>query len=119
MDRRQILKSAAALLLPSIDRAAEQKLQLAGQQVEVRIAPVSRHTVRISVVPIVSGSPAAIPSNGSLIDLPPAGTVTILRSAGPKTLRVNGLKVGWSPFSFSIGNEKGETIQHLKIDAET
>ncbi len=43
MDRRQVLKSVAALLVPSVDQAADSELRIAGQSVEVRIAPFSRY----------------------------------------------------------------------------
>lgn len=110
MDRRQVLKSVAGLLVPSVDQAADSGLRIAGQSVEVRIAPFSRFTIRLSVVPVANPS---IPTDGSLTPAALAATGTVIRS-GSKSVRVNGLKVDFTPFSFQIAG-----IQHLKIDAET
>src|SRR5438034_6174297 len=54
--RRQVLKGAAAacaaLLLPGKEEVADSALRVAGEDVEIQIAPVSRHTVRLTVVPV-------------------------------------------------------------------
>ncbi len=110
MDRRQVLKSVAGLLVPSVDQAADSGLRIAGQSVEVRIAPFSRFTIRLSVVPVANPS---IPTDGSLTRAALAATGTVIRS-GSKSVRVNGLKVDFAPLSFQI-----EGVQHLKIDPET
>ena len=44
-------------------------IHVAGRTVEIAVAPVSAHTVRISVVPIENGKLQPIPYDGSLVQL--------------------------------------------------
>jgi glycosyl hydrolase family 31/uncharacterized protein DUF5110 len=71
-DRRDILKGAGAVcatgfLWPASRETSQQNLQIAGRAVEVQILPVSRHTCRLSVLPIESGQPQSVKGNGSLV----------------------------------------------------
>src|SRR5436309_10320158 len=67
--RRQVLKGAAAacaaLLLPGKEEVADSALRVAGEDVEIQIAPVSRHTVRLTVVPVKRASENGQPMNRS------------------------------------------------------
>ena len=67
-NRRQVLKgmgaACAAYLLPAKKGAADADIQILGQAVEVQLTSVSRHTFRLSILPVEEGKPARIPSNG-------------------------------------------------------
>src|SRR5215467_12902145 len=68
LTRRQVLKSvgaASACLFPAA--AAEPPIQVAGRDVEIQIAAVSRNAVRLSVLPVRDGTPISVPMDGSLI----------------------------------------------------
>ncbi|PYT48207.1 MAG: hypothetical protein DMG47_00170, partial [Acidobacteria bacterium] len=93
--RRQVLKGAAAacaaLFLPGKEEAGESALRVAGQDVEIQIASVSRHTVRLTVVPVKraseNGQPMNVMGDGSLVQSswgPPLATLRGLSS--PRTL---------------------------------
>jgi alpha-glucosidase (family GH31 glycosyl hydrolase) len=121
--RRQWIQAAsAALLAPGSQRADDAGLRVAGQEVEIRIVPVSRETFRITVLPIRTGQIVAVPLDGSLVDNswgPPLATLRgELRAqvikAGDLRIRITS-----GPFAFVVETAKGEPIQQLKIDQES
>jgi alpha-glucosidase (family GH31 glycosyl hydrolase) len=129
-DRRQVLKGAAAacaaLLLPGKEEAAEPGLRVAGQDVEIQIAPVSEHTVRLTIFPLKhvpeDGQAMAVAGDGSLVQTSWGAPIAKLRSlASPRTVETGNLrvKISSAPLVFTIESAKGATLQHLKVDKET
>ncbi len=123
LSRRQWLQAtSAALLAPGSQRAGESALTVAGQDVELRIVPVSPSTFRISVLPIRDGQLIAVPLDGSLVEESWAAPLAILRGDGrAQTIQSGGVrvKITPNPLALTIATAKGETIQQLKIDRET
>src|SRR5947199_63737 len=128
--RRQVLKGAAAacaaLLLPGKEEVADSALRVAGEDVEIQIAPVSRHTVRLTVVPVKraseNGQPMNVMGDGSLVQSswgPPLATLRGLSS--PRTIKAGNLrvKVSADPIAFTIASERGAPIHQMKLDKET
>jgi len=69
ISRRHLMQAAGtAVLSRGTAAAGEKSLEIAGREVEVQLVPVSEYTLRLSVLPIVDGKPAVVPSNGSLIE---------------------------------------------------
>lgn len=128
-DRRDVLKSAgaatAALLSPrrqSADQAQAENLQVAGQDVEIQIAPVSARTFRLTVRPIQNGRLVAVPVNGALVKTSWGAPVARLRGAvQAQTVKVGDLmvKVSPNPLTFTVTNKEGDTVQTIAIDQQT
>ena len=129
-DRRQVLKGAAAtcaaLLLPGNEEAAESTLRVAGQEVEIQIAPVSEHTVRLTVLPVKraseEGQSMAVTGDGALVQSSWGAPLATLRSLTSRQIVKSGnlrVKVSADPIAFTIASEKGATIQEMKLDKET
>src|SRR5262249_7773721 len=59
--------SAAVALGGGIIRGQSTDIVVAGKPVEIAISSVSPSTVRISVVPLESGRPAAVPATGTIV----------------------------------------------------
>lgn len=102
--------------------AASQGLHIAGQEVEIQIASVSAHTVRITVLPLQDGKPGTVPDNGSLVR----------SSWGPAIARLHGaihdqsvkagnltVKISAATLSFAIGSAEVEAAQQLTIDPDS
>jgi alpha-glucosidase (family GH31 glycosyl hydrolase) len=124
-NRREVLQTmsaaSAAFLLPSELRAGNSTL-ISGQDFEIRIAPVSAHTVRLSIVPLKHAQAAVVPMNGSLVKAswgPDAAKLRgkiIERSVTSGYLKV---KLSADPITFTITDLKDELIQTLKWDQES
>ena len=66
--RRKLLKGVcAAVLAPVIVRGQRSPITIAGQPVEIVVAPISRSTARITVKPIVNGLPQNAVNRGALV----------------------------------------------------
>jgi alpha-glucosidase (family GH31 glycosyl hydrolase) len=125
-DRRQLLKgmgaACASFLLPTNqETVAGTTVRVAGQDVELQIASLSTHTVRLTISPIKNGRAIDVPANGSLVRTAWSEPITTMR--GPiqeKTLKAGDLRVAISrePLAFAIRAASGETIQQIKIDEE-
>ena len=120
--RRQILKNvgAGACLVPAA--LAQSRLQVAGSDVEIQISPVSPRTVRLTVVPLQTGTAVAVPLDGSLVRTSWGAPAVKLRGLSrEQSLRLGDLRIriAPAPLSFTIQNAKGEAVQHLKLDHET
>src|SRR5581483_4213065 len=70
LSRRQVLKRAAAgttlLLANQASAAAQGAIEIAGSEVEIKIASVSLNTFRLTISPVRNGLPLAVPMDGSL-----------------------------------------------------
>ncbi|MGH9771219.1 MAG: TIM-barrel domain-containing protein [Candidatus Acidiferrales bacterium] len=123
--RRKVLQGAAAtgaLLLGNREMAAaETKLRVAGEDVELQITTVSPHTFRLSVLPLRNGTPAAIPVDGSLVRTDWGAPVAKLRQISPgQTVETGNMRLKISsPLDIAIENTSGEQIQRMGVDGQT
>src|SRR5262245_66297550 len=89
LSRRKALKGigsagVVALLDAQSLTPQEAAIRIAGQPVEIVVAPVSAVTVRLTVTPIVDGKSQPLPHDGSLAQRtwsPPAARITSLARA--------------------------------------
>jgi alpha-glucosidase (family GH31 glycosyl hydrolase) len=126
-DRRQLLKgmgaACASFLLPTNqETVAGTTARIAGQDVEIQIASLGPHTVRLTISPIKNGRATDVPTDGSLLQT--ASSEPIATMHGPiqeKILKAGDLRVAISrePLTFAIKSASGEPIQQIKIDEET
>jgi alpha-glucosidase (family GH31 glycosyl hydrolase) len=124
--RRELLKqlvvASTAMLLPEVRTNASQAAQTNASPSEIQIAPVSLHTIRLSILPLENGQPKAIPWNGSLVQklwgLPSA---KLRGEFTAQPVKCGGLTINISPnpLSFSIANAKGDELQKFTVDRET
>jgi tetratricopeptide (TPR) repeat protein len=92
---------------------------IAGQPVEIAVAPVSSNTVRLSVIPIENGKLKPIPDNDALVQQAWAPPRAQLRSlAEPQTVRLENLlvRVARDPLCISVEDKDGRLVQKLRID---
>jgi alpha-glucosidase/alpha-D-xyloside xylohydrolase len=114
------LAGAGTLLGSQSGAASARALVVAGGPVEAVVEPVSRWSVRLSVLPVVDGRLGAIPDDGSLVQ----------PSWGPAVLRARSLeggeqaacgdlvvKLAGDPLTFTVESRDGRTVQRLKVDA--
>src|SRR5580693_3370443 len=104
ISRRHLIRAAGtAVLVRGTAVAGEESLKIAGREVEVQLVPVSEYTLRLSVLPIVDGKPAAVPSNGSLIERPWRAPVRdrILKLAAAR------VRVAPDPLTFVVETSSG------------
>src|SRR6266542_3985056 len=127
LSRRKALKGigsagVVALLDAQSLTAQEAAIRIAGQPVEIVVAPVSAVTVRLSVTPIVDGQPQTLPHDGSWAQRtwsPPAARITSLTRA--RQVRCGDLVVKLTPDPLTIRVEAkdGRLVQQLRPDAQT
>ena len=124
LSRRQALKNigsaSAAVLFGRSAAAKETDIHVAGRAVEIMVASISRHTVRISVVPIIDGKPGPIPYDGALARQAWSPPIARVRSLGAiRTIRCGDLTVTLSgePLTIRIEAKDGRLVQQLRIDA--
>src|SRR5260370_40841346 len=95
--RRQWILAAGAGLV-----AADSALRVGGQDVEIRVAPVSAHTVRLSVVPAGLGE---VPGNGSLVQASWAAPVPGLRGAAvAQPVKAGDVRITFPPDPVGVGD---------------
>ena len=113
-NRRELFAAGAALAA----RAAEPAIHVAGRAVEIQIAPVSPHTVRLTVYPLQDGRVTAVPADGSLVRTAWGAPLAKIRNARARTVQHDSLRVDFAPdpLGFTV---RGEAVQHLRIDPET
>jgi alpha-glucosidase (family GH31 glycosyl hydrolase) len=126
-DRRQLLKAMGAacvsFLLPTNqETTAGITARIAGQDVEIQIASLGAHTVRLTISPIKNGRATDVPTNGSLVPTIRSEPITTMSGLiQEKTLKAGDLRVAISrePLAFAIRSASGEAIQQIKIEEET
>jgi alpha-glucosidase (family GH31 glycosyl hydrolase) len=117
---KNLVAASAALILPRGEAAA--LLESSKADCEIRIEPVSEHTVRVVVTPLRSGEPVAIPYDGSLVQKSWGGPLVQLRTGAPPRMVQTGnftINVSMQPASFTIATLKGEVIQQLSVEPGT
>jgi alpha-glucosidase/alpha-D-xyloside xylohydrolase len=97
-------------------RGADENLRVAGRSVELQIATVSAHTIRITAQPLQSSATPPLPDDGALL---PQNWRPV-RLHGPQTMKFGAIQVKFSPnpLNFAIA-ASGAPVQHLRIDSET
>ncbi|HLJ40567.1 MAG TPA: TIM-barrel domain-containing protein [Candidatus Acidoferrales bacterium] len=126
-DRREVLKgmsaACAAFLLPEEQVGAQSTLRIGGQDAGIQIGSVSKHTFRLSILPIQKdGRVAAIPTDGSLVRESWGTPIATLRGAvGARTIKAGGVNVRITadPLTFAIETDGAEQIQKITVDEET
>jgi alpha-glucosidase/alpha-D-xyloside xylohydrolase len=125
LSRRQVLKrlgSAGGLCIGAQAVAQDSHLQICGHAVEIRMAAVSAHTVRLTIHPVVDGKPVPVPTDGSLLAQVQMSPATALRASfGGRSLQLGSLRVDVSsdPLAFVFHDAGGRVAQTLKIDPRT
>jgi alpha-glucosidase (family GH31 glycosyl hydrolase) len=125
-NRREVLKtmglvSTAALLTGKMEAVSPQTLRIAGKDVEIQIAPVSKYTFRITILPVTDGKLAAVAENGSLVQTSWGAPIARLREdVCVQTIRAGdvNLTISPDPLTFTINNLNGELIQQFRIDSD-
>jgi alpha-glucosidase/alpha-D-xyloside xylohydrolase len=105
-----------------MEAAPPQIARIAGQDIEIQIAPLSQHTLRLTVLPIRDGKPASVPDDGSLVQPSWGAPLATLRGeVHAQTVKAGDLSVRISPapLSFAISGAHGQTIQTLTINSQT
>jgi alpha-glucosidase/alpha-D-xyloside xylohydrolase len=93
-----------------------------GQDVEIQIAPVSPHTVRLGVLPVKDGKAVAVAGNGTLVrESWGAPAATFRGPARSRKVKLGSLAIQFTPdpLAFTITNAEGSRIQRIKIDKDT
>ncbi len=126
ISRRQALKhfgsAGAGALLGSSLSQEDDDIRIAGQAVEIAVAPVSDHTMRLSVVPIEKGKPRTIPYDGALVQQTWSPPVARFSKRGrDRNVRCGKLLVRLSPEPLTIRIEDAEKrlVQQLRLDEQT
>jgi alpha-glucosidase/alpha-D-xyloside xylohydrolase len=118
----QLAGASAALLLPQKAPSATAGAQIAASDSEIQIAPVSDHTLRLTILPIKDGVAGSVPLDGSLVQKAWGAPVAKLRGEiRPQTIVCGKLKVAVSarPLSFRIATSEGRPAQQITIDEES
>jgi alpha-glucosidase/alpha-D-xyloside xylohydrolase len=126
-DRREVLKgmsaACAAFLLPEEQVGAQSTLRIGGQDAEIQIGSVSKHTFRLSILPIQKdGRVATIPTDGSLVrDSWGIPLATMRGTVGARTIKAGGvnIRITTEPLTFTIETEAAEQIQKIGVDEDT
>src|ERR1035441_5110305 len=105
LSRRGAVQRIGAALLTGVARAADEGFRIAGRPAEIQIAPVSAHTVRLSVLPVKDGKAVAVAADGTLVREswdPPAAAFR--EAAGSRTVKLGsmGIQVTPDPLSFTV-----------------
>ena len=123
-NRREVLKALAAASTAIIVPPAKAQQEAQGpsaRPIELQIASVSPHTIRLSVVPLENGSPGKIPLDGSLVQESWGEPIARLRSE-PENPIVAGdchLKISFHPVTIAIKDLRGTLIQEFSLDQNT
>ncbi|MGB7022939.1 MAG: TIM-barrel domain-containing protein [Candidatus Acidiferrales bacterium] len=114
--------ACAAFLLPEEQVRAESTLHIGGQNAEIQIGSVSKHTFRLSILPIKDGRVATVPTDGSLVRESWGVPIAKMRGAvGARTIKAGSVnvRIAADPLTFTIETDAAEQIQQIKVDEET
>jgi alpha-glucosidase/alpha-D-xyloside xylohydrolase len=116
---KQIGAAGASLAFAGVLRGQSGDLVIGGKPVEIVVSSVSPTTVRITVLPIADGKPAAVPVDGALVQNEWGRALARARSAPPlPSVRAGNLTVRLteSPTVLHV-EDGGRTIQRLTFPA--
>ncbi len=119
---RALGASGAASVLTEPRRPDAAALVIAGKPVQLTIAPVGDHIIRISLAPLEAGKAQAIPSTGALVEKSDeAPVLRVTELADPKTLDCGEARVTVFPGPLVIRVERpdGSVVQDLHFDERT
>jgi alpha-glucosidase (family GH31 glycosyl hydrolase) len=125
-NRREVLKqlaaTSAALLLP-VKAAADPSDRIAGKDdIEIQVASISEHTLRLSILQAANSEGSSIPVNGSLVRTvwdPPVAKLHGGSQAQTIKLGSMALRFSPDPLAFAIATASGKTVQTLTWDRES
>lgn len=125
-DRREVLKgmsaACAAFLLPEEQAHAESVLRIGGQDGEIQIGSVSKHTFRLSILPIKDARVGTIPTDGSLVRESWGTPIATMRGTiSAQAIKAGGanVRITAEPLTFAIETDEGGQIQKIAVDEET
>ena len=126
ISRRKVLGNivcagAGALLASGKISAQHESLSVADRLIELDLAQISPHTLRLSLVPLENGRRVAIPNDGSIVEqalVPPGKRITTL--AGEQRISLGKLRVTISlePLAITVFEDQ-RLVQHLVINKRT
>ena len=106
--------AGAALLTRSLRAAALDR--------EIQITPVSAHALRLAVLPLQDGKIIPVPDDGVLVRTAwekPAGVLRNLTASQSVKCGNLVVQVTPDPLAFAIQTANGETVQRIRIAADT
>jgi alpha-glucosidase (family GH31 glycosyl hydrolase) len=121
--RRELLKGMCALpaVVLSQTRSGSTSRNADSAPVEIQVTPVSRHTFRLSVLPIRKGTPVPVPFDGSLLRSSFGAPIIALRGKVASRKIVCGdllVQVSAPPVRLRIANSTNDLIQELSISED-
>jgi len=120
-NRREVLKGMAAVsaaaFIPTTLTGQDQAATGHGE-LEIQLTAISKHTVRVSLLPISQDKIAAIPLDGSLVQESWDAPTTKLRAGSDHSMAVGSFQVSISsrPVTVSIAMQKNNVIQRFTWD---
>ncbi len=119
--RRDILKGFIATPGAIITRASlgqSENRGADGSQLEIQVARVSDHTLRLTLLPAHKGSERFVPDDGSLVQKSWDSAATTLPKGAGREFAIGRfrLKISWRPVSVTVANADGESIQSFEWD---
>jgi len=125
-NRREVLKGMAAastaMLVPRTLETTHADGQTPARPIEIQVAPISPHTLRLSVLPVAkSGLLESVPFDGSLVQESWGAPIARLRTGTEQTIAVGSvrLKICLHPVKVIITSESDNVIQQLAWDDNT
>src|SRR5215469_2635998 len=127
LNRRDALKAVVAagtmaIVEGAAAQAPEQALLAGSKPVEVGLTQVSPRTVRITILPVVNGSPEPFVPDGALVEQEWSPALASIRSLpAARTIRSGDLSVSISshPFTIQIKTRTGRVVQQLAFDDDS
>ncbi len=113
VNRRQLLKSATAgagAFLAARPGGAS-AVRITGKDVEVRIAAVSAHVVRLSIVPLEDGHPVEIAPDDALTAEAIRARPSVVSNAGSIAAGKFRVQVSFDPLAFHLEHSESETAR--------
>ena len=116
----RLAATSAALMLPRKTEASNKPPEPAGaKDLEIQVASVSEHTIRLSILPVKNGQVSPVPFNGCLARTAWDPPIAKLRGGTPaQSIRLGSLmlRVSPEPLTFEIATASEETVQTLTWD---
>ena len=127
LTRRDVLRQigsagAAVALSGGVFRGQSSDIMVGGLPVEIAVSPLSPSTVRLTVLPLVNGAPAAIPDDGGVAQPEAAKRVGARRTADSfRPVKAGDLVVRFAsqPPTLHLETAAGLPVQRLTFDAQT
>ena len=125
VSRREVLKQLGAAgasfaFSGGVIRGQTGDIVIAGKPVEIVVSSLSPATVRITVLPLVDGTPAAVPIDGALVQPEWGRALARARAARPlQSVRAGNLTVRFTenPPTLHV-EERGRAVHRLMMSAD-